>query len=180
MSGQEGERILVIGISGGGKSWLSSRMAAALGLPLIHLDHEYWMPGWRQPSREDWRAKVERLAAGERWVMDGNYAGTFDIRMPRATRIVWLDRGRIGSMARVTGRVLRHWGKPRSDMGPGCPERFDRDFFRYIWNFNLVVKPQIEAAIRRFAPSIPLHVVRSNAQARALAQGLSRHGEAWR
>lgn len=179
MSGA-GQRILIIGISGGGKSWLAARLAETLSLPLIHLDRHYWLPGWKQPSREAWREKAATLAAGENWVMDGNYAGTFDIRMPRATRIVWLDRRPLGSILRVAGRVLRHWGKARPDMGPDCPERLDLEFFRYIWNFNLIVKPEIEAALRRFAPSTPLHVVRRKREARTVIAGLGARAEAWR
>ena len=76
-------RILVIGCSGAGKSTLAQGVAERLALPLIHLDAVYWLPEWQQPQRPDWRSKVAALAAQDAWVMDGNYAGTFDLRMPR-------------------------------------------------------------------------------------------------
>ena len=33
-------------------------------------------------------------------------------------------------------RVLGSWGKVRPDMSAGCPERFDWEFVKFIWNFN--------------------------------------------
>jgi adenylate kinase family enzyme len=38
-------RVLVIGISGAGKSTFARELAARIGLPLIHLDKEFWRPG---------------------------------------------------------------------------------------------------------------------------------------
>ena len=44
--GEQPERIAVIGSPGAGKSTLATMIAAATGLPLIHLDAEHWQPGW--------------------------------------------------------------------------------------------------------------------------------------
>lgn len=38
-------RVLVIGASGAGKSTFAARMGQRTGLPVIHLDREYWQPG---------------------------------------------------------------------------------------------------------------------------------------
>lgn len=84
-------RVLVIGISGAGKSTFSRALANATGLPLIHLDKEFWQPGWVQTPRLNWRAKVTELAAGERWIMDGNYDSSLDLRLPRADTALWFD-----------------------------------------------------------------------------------------
>jgi adenylate kinase family enzyme len=154
-------RILVIGSSGAGKSTLAARIARETGLPLIHLDHAYWEPGWREPPKAQWRATVVRLCAGDTWVMDGNYAGTFDIRMPRAQVIVFLDIDRFTCLAGVTKRVLANWGSSRPDMGPDCPERFDPSFMRYIWNFPSKSRPQIIAAITTLGAHAEIVHVRS-------------------
>src|SRR5262249_4327019 len=51
-------RILVIGISGAGKNTFTRKLAAKTGLPVIHLDTEFWKPGWGETERAEWRAKV--------------------------------------------------------------------------------------------------------------------------
>jgi adenylate kinase family enzyme len=74
------ERVLVIGGPGAGKSTLAARLGAALGLPVVHLDAHFWRPGWQESPRPEWAARVAELAAAERWVMDGHYAGTLAVR----------------------------------------------------------------------------------------------------
>jgi|GEM_PF-6982669 len=78
------QRVLIVGPSGAGKSWLAKRIAARTGLPVVHLDREFWQPGWVETAKPVWRARVKELAAGERWIMDGDYGGTLALRMERA------------------------------------------------------------------------------------------------
>jgi adenylate kinase family enzyme len=59
------QRILVIGSSGTGKSTLARQLASKLALPIIHLDKEYWLPGWVAPEPAAWQARVESLAPPE-------------------------------------------------------------------------------------------------------------------
>jgi adenylate kinase family enzyme len=141
------QRILIIGCSGAGKSTLARALAEKLALPLIHLDREYWLPGWKEPARAAWRAKVESLAATECWVMDGNYASTFDLRMPRADAVIVLDLPRITCLWGILTRPLRHWGRQRPDMGAGCIERYDWPFVLYVWRFKRDQMPKIMMAI---------------------------------
>jgi hypothetical protein len=36
----------------------------------VHMDAEFWQPGWRQPSAEEWVARVGELAARDAWVIE--------------------------------------------------------------------------------------------------------------
>jgi adenylate kinase family enzyme len=36
----------------------------------------------------------------------------------------------------VLKRVLTTYGTVRPDMPEGCPERFDWEFLKWVWNFN--------------------------------------------
>ena len=52
--------------------------------------------------------------------------------------ILWLTN-EIKNMKQRIGlfqRVVLNRGKVRPDMAEGCPERFDWDFVKFIWNFN--------------------------------------------
>ena len=161
-------RIMVIGCSGSGKSTFARALAGKLTLPLIHLDAEYWLPGWAQPPRDVWREKVATLVACDTWVMDGNYTGTFDLRMPRADMIVFLDLPRYVCLRGILLRPLRYWGQQRPDMAPGCIERFDGSFVRYVWEFRARQRPRVMDALARFAKNAKLVHLRTRREASAV------------
>jgi adenylate kinase family enzyme len=144
------QRVLVVGCGGAGKSTVARQLSHATGLPLVGLDRAYWRPGWIEPSTAEWRATVVKLAAEPAWVMDGNYSATFDLRMPRADTLVWLDYPRAACLRRVLLRTLKNYGRNRPDMTDGCPERFDAAFLRIIWEFPVKSRPRIVAALECF------------------------------
>jgi len=143
-------RVMVIGCGGAGKSTLAKKLAERSALPLIHLDLHHWRPGWQLPDRTDWRAQVAALAAAPEWVIDGNYSNTYDIRMPRADTLIWLDYPRPTCLRRVLLRTVKGYGRARPDLPEGCPERFDFAFLRYVWDFPTKHRPRIVGAIERF------------------------------
>lgn len=161
------QRVLVIGIPGAGKSTLSSALAARAGLPLIHLDKEFWRPGWTETPRVEWRPRVAALAARERWVMDGNFDSSLDLRLPRADTLVWFDYPALRCLWRASTRVVRSYGTVRPDMAEGCPERFDFDFLQYIWRFNRIQRPRIMAHIAGHGRHLEPIVIRRDGEARA-------------
>jgi adenylate kinase family enzyme len=130
------ERVLVIGSPGSGKSTLATAIARRTGLPLIHLDQHYWRPGWVAPDDESWAGQMLALAAGERWVMDGNYGGTLNLRLPRADTVVWLDLPTRTCLWRIARRALRHRGEVRPSMAEGCPEQLRPDFILHVLHFR--------------------------------------------
>jgi adenylate kinase family enzyme len=136
-------RVLVIGISGAGKSTFSRGLAARTGLPVIHLDTEFWRAGWKITPREEWRAKVTELVTREAWIMDGSYGASLDLRLPRADTAVWFDYPRHVCLRRAIWRVVTTYGQVRADLAPGCPEKFDLEFLRFVWDFNAKSRPQI-------------------------------------
>ena len=172
------QRILVIGSPGAGKSTLAQRLAGRLDLPLIHLDREYFGPGWTIPEKEEWRERVSALAAGPRWVMDGNYASTFDLRVPRATVIVWLDVPRWRCALSVLWRVAKNYGRTRADLGPDCIERFDRSFMRWIWSYPTKMRPKTARMLERLRPDQRVFVLKSRSDIPALEAELTPFREA--
>lgn len=142
-------RVLVIGISGAGKSTFSRRLAARTGLPVIHLDTEFWQPGWKITPRAQWRPKVAKLVQREAWIMDGSFGASLDLRLPRADTVVWFDYPRHVCLHRAIWRVVTSYGQVRADMAPGCPEQFDLEFLRFIWDFNAKSRPQIATMLAK-------------------------------
>jgi adenylate kinase family enzyme len=140
-------RIVVVGPGGAGKSVLAREMGERLRLPVIHLDAHYWRPGWVPTPKEEWKAKVRDLLAGERWIMDGNYGGTAELRMAAADTIVFLDFPRHISIARVVRRRLQHRRRTRPDMGAGCDEQLTWEFLRFLWRYPRDGRRRIVAAM---------------------------------
>ena len=156
-------RILVIGSSGAGKTTLALRIADHLQLDYQSIDRDVrWLPGWVERARGEQRTRIRQLVARERWVMDGNGASSFDLRVPRADLIVWLRLPRLAALTGLAGRVAGNFGKVRVGMAPGCPERFpDRDFLSYIWNFEQRTSPKFIEQIDRHGPNVPVVILRS-------------------
>ncbi len=148
------QRVMIIGCSGSGKTTLAKQLAERTGLPLIHLDREYWRPGWIEPDKAEWAAHVEKLAAQPRWIMDGNYGSTLAARMAAADTVIFLDFPRSVCMWRVLTRSLRWYG--RATQAEGCPERFDSEFLRWVWNWSRDSRPRVMNALGNFRGRIEI------------------------
>lgn len=130
-----GKRIIVIGSPGSGKSTFSRKLAEIIGIPLIHLDKEFWNYGWVETPREEWVKKQGSYISDDEWIIDGNYGGTLDIRIEKADTIICFRLSRVVCILRYFKRVITNINKIRPDMPEGCPEYFDFEFMKYIWNF---------------------------------------------
>ena len=130
-----GRRIMIIGSPGSGKSTFAKKLSQITQLPLIHLDKEFWKDGWIETPRQEWVQKQKQLILGDEWIIDGNYGGTMDIRLEKADTIICFKLSRRVCLLSYYKRVITNIGKVRSDMPEGCPEKFDFEFMKYIWNF---------------------------------------------
>ncbi len=142
------QRVLVIGHPGSGKSTLAKKLARILDLPLIHLDQQFWRPGWQATPSDEWRERVRDMVSGERWVIDGTFDQSLDIRLPRAETVIFLDFPRRMCVWRIIKRIMSGYGKVRSDMGAGCPERWDWSFIKFAWRYRRNQWPGILRALR--------------------------------
>jgi len=172
MSESAPQRVLVIGSGGSGKTTLTRQLAAKLGIPPVHLDQHYWHPGWVATTDIEWAAEVERLIAGEAWVMDGNYGGTLNRRLERAELVIWLDLPRWLCLSRVLRRQFQYLGRSRPELPVGCRERLSPEFLLWIWNYPRQRRPRIEARLAELPRSVRVARLRSPAEVRQFVEGL--------
>jgi adenylate kinase family enzyme len=166
-------RILIVGNSGGGKSTLARRLGEKLKLPVIHLDVIFWKPGWVEIGDDLFRIKVERALQAPAWICDGNFGGTWDLRMPLADTILWVDQPRLLCLYRAIKRVATYRGRrARPDMAEGCDEKFDLKFYRFIWSYDAKVAPRLEAALGEYGPHARVVRLKSDRQIDAFVAGL--------
>ncbi len=172
------DRTLVMGAAGAGKSVLAATLGAAVGTEVVHLDRYYWSPGWRAPDEAPWRTVQARLVEGERWILDGNYVSTADLRLARATCVLVVDLPPVLCALRVLGRRLRHLGHAQPFMAEGCPERLDRNtlpLLRYVIRYRTATLPRVLAAIERHGgPDLTVVHLRSRADVRTLVDAVTR------
>lgn len=148
------ERVLVIGSPGAGKSTLAHQLAARTDLPLVHLDRMFWLPGWVERDRDEGRAALAAVLAGERWIIDGNYGSTMPMRAARADTVIWLDYPTWRCLGRVLKRWWRYRGTARPDMTEGCPENLNLEFLLYVLQFRSAWQHRNAAALNGFTGKI--------------------------
>lgn len=128
-------KIMVIGYSGSGKSTLARSLGKKYHLPVLHLDHVFWLPGWQSRPREEMQRIVARfLDSNTSWVIDGNYFKTeYTRRLTEADQVIFLNFNRFSCLARVWKRYRKYRGRTREDMGRGCTEKLDWEFVRWVF-----------------------------------------------
>ena len=130
------QRIMIVGQPGSGKSTLARALGEETGLPVVHIDHIHWMPGWRERLRDDKTRLCHAVEAGEAWIFEGGHSATWGNRLARAEMLIWLDVPLPLRLWRVVWRTVRFQGRTRPDLPEGCPEGFHREtlpFWRFIW-----------------------------------------------
>lgn len=167
-----GERILVIGSPGSGKSTFSRALGQLTGLPLLYLDRLFWNADQTTVEAEVFdRRLAEAMAQTSQWIMDGNYARTLERRLARCDRVFFLDYPVEVCLEGVRAR----FGKPRPDM-PWIEREEDPEFMEYIRQFPRQQRPQI-LAFREAFPDKLWVTFHSREQADAYLRGL-REGKA--
>lgn len=143
------QRVAIVGSGGAGKTTFSLTFARLTGLPVFHLDEYYWRPGWVETPRDEWRMVQRELVAHERWIIEGNYSTTFDLRFERADTVIVLAPARRVCIYRALKREIVNWH--RAVQAEGCPERFDVSFLHWLWRFPYDARPLLDAALARYA-----------------------------
>lgn len=136
--------VMIVGSSGAGKSTLARDLGRRLGLRVIHIDQLYWQAGWQIRPKAECRALIEEAIAEDGWIFDGNNSSSFDLRLPRADTIIWLDYPRALCLRRTLWRIAKGYGRTRADLAGGCPEKLDWAFLWWIWTFPEHSKPKFE------------------------------------
>jgi adenylate kinase family enzyme len=100
------------------------------------------------------------LHADDVWISDGNFADlTFDIRLPRATLIVWLERPRFLCVWRAFKRVFQN--------GEAHKMAQLAEVLAFIWRFDRNNRPKIEHNRRLYGSQVPIIRLRNDAEIEA-------------
>jgi len=159
-------RVVIIGPYGAGKTWLAHELGVALHVPVHHLDALRWRGDWTLLPRPEWVSLLERLVAGDEWVMDGNFEGTLDIRLRRCETILMLDAPLTVSFARTVRRRLSR--AERRDLPPELRERLNLNLLRLFARYRREVRPKLFELVAAHGTGRQVVRLRGRADARAL------------
>ena len=140
-----GNRILVVGCPGAGKSTFARALRDRSGLPLFYLDMLFHRPDRTTASREEFDASLAQILAGDRWIIDGNYQRTLPQRFAACDTVFFFDLPVEDCLAGAAARI----GSAREDM-PWVEERFDPAFRQYILDFPTDQRPKILELIGQY------------------------------
>lgn len=86
------QRVLIMGNSGSGKSWLAARISEFKKLPVTDLDTLYWEQDGYGRAREKTEVLKDVLAIAnkERWIIEGVYGWIADQVSYYASHVIWL------------------------------------------------------------------------------------------
>lgn len=83
-------RIMIVGGPGSGKTWLAQRLCRRYELPIFAVDDEVWDLHGNLRASEDIDARVRRLTALNKWIIEGGNSRTYTDRAQRADAIIRL------------------------------------------------------------------------------------------
>ena len=151
------KRVMIVGGPGSGKSTLARMLGGATGLPVFHMDHIHWKPGWVERTAEEKYPLVHDVITRDAWIFEGNNSRTFAERFARADTCIWLDMPLPLRVWRVMRRTITTLGQTRPDMSENCPERLNAEtlrFLAFIWR----TRHSAREKVRIIADNPPAHL----------------------
>lgn len=85
------EKIIVIGSPGAGKSSFSKKLKNITKLPLYHIDMLYHKKDGTHITKEELEEKLKEIFKTDKWIIDGNYQKTLELRINECDTIFLLD-----------------------------------------------------------------------------------------
>lgn len=153
-------RVLVIGCPGAGKSVFARQLRDRTGLPLYYLDMLWHRPDQTNISREEFDTQLRELLRRDRWIIDGNYLRTMEIRLQFCDTVFLLDFPLSVCLAGARSRI----GKPREDL-PWVESVFDETFRREILDFPQTQLPRIHSLLKQYRSNRTIRVLTSREEA---------------
>ena len=171
------KRIMIVGQSGAGKSWLARRLGDRTGLPVIHLDRLHWSADWTPRDRTARDRDMLDAAHLPAWIIEGNYFATCHTRLARADTVIALDLPLPLRFARVLRRTATIYGRTRPDLAEGCREHVDLEFWRWIWESRADMRARMLSVVRA-AEHADVHHLCSRREVRAFVSRFERGDDA--
>ena len=138
-------RVIVIGCPGAGKSTFSRALRDLTGLPLYYLDRIWHKPDRTNVTRAEFDSALDAILKQDRWIIDGNYQRTIEIRLKACDTVFLLDFPVELCLESACARI----GTVREDL-PWVEPEFDPEFRQWIIDFPKDQLPYIYELLERY------------------------------
>ena len=140
-----GNRIIIVGCCGSGKSTFARKLYECTRIPLFHLDNIWWKPDMSHISRDEFDEKLEKILHGDQWIIDGDYSRTYETRIKACDTIIFLDYSEEECMKGITQRV----GEKRSDI-PWVEDHLDPELVEMVQRFHDEKRPVLYGLLEKY------------------------------
>lgn len=163
------QKAIVIGCPGAGKSTFARRLCDKTGLPLYYLDMIWHKPDRTTVEKSEFDEKLREIVSGDRWIIDGNYGRTLEMRLESCEAVFLFDIPVEECLSGVRSRI----GKKRVDM-PWVETEFDEEFKRWIIDFPEKKLPTVYELLEKYKSGKSIYVFHSRAEAEGYLSGTFR------
>ena len=139
------KKVIVRGCPGSGKSYFSKRLTELTNIPVYHLDNIFHKKDGSQIPREEFDDKLREIFKNDKWILDGNYQRTLEMRLKECDTVFLLDYKTSVCIKGANERV----GIKRDDM-PWVENELDKDFEQKILDFSKEKLPQIYELLKKY------------------------------
>ena len=153
-------KVIVIGCPGSGKTTFAEKLHDKTGLPLYYLDAIWHKPDRTHISREDFDARLTEIFAEDKWIIDGNYSRTIEMRLEVCDTVFLFD---LPTDICLQGAIDR-LGKERYDV-PWIDTEIDPIFKSQIEKFSVDVLPEIYNLLEKHGQNKKIVVFKTREEA---------------
>ncbi|MHA1744469.1 MAG: topology modulation protein [Promethearchaeota archaeon] len=139
------------------------------------LDRVFWKPGWEEVSKEEFDRAHAEIVARDRWIIDGGYSRTAEVRLKRADMVIFLDFSRLICISRVFKRNFMYRNKTRPCITPGCDEKIDWEFLMWIWHYPKRSKLKMLGILAQLPKTTQVIYIKKSNEIPLLLQNLANH-----
>lgn len=153
-------KIIIIGSPGSGKSTFARKLRDITNLPLYYLDMLWHKKDRTNISREEFDEKLEKILKKDKWIIDGNYQRTIEMRLKECDTVFLMDYPLEVCLSGAEERV----GKKREDL-PWIEEKVDEEFKQIIVDFSKNKLPQIYKLLEKYQKNKNIVIFKSREEA---------------
>lgn len=148
MSQSVPKKVVILGISGAGKSWFARRLSSRLSIPVVHYDTLCWDADWTEVHELEVRKRLLEAIEEDNWILEGYVSPAAHERLAAADIVLYLDY----SGWRAAWGGLRRWWRyrtsPRPELPEGCEDSWSWERLRIMWTRD--ERKEIEREVHNF------------------------------